>query len=272
MRIIKLPTCETETFVSRNNTVIDGIICHTTDTNGLKRITIIRNEDDKKYIGSLVKRALDLPGVTKEQYDFLMFEYVQVGSEISDALRLCIQAAGLERKASWHYCVASKKTKFPLNRSDTYPGVVDTDVIEFVPPELQAHHVGALGKPTNRRSIGIENMYPCALSKGKYSENEAISYYENIGWPKPELKKGPDGAKYWYTPIEQDSFRALEDLCVELIEKFPTIYWIGSHFQFCKDRIDPDPPIDLALLRKNVSARMGKVLVDKPTGSPKIKK
>jgi hypothetical protein len=270
MRLIKLPTCETDTSASRNNTIIDGLIVHTTDTGGLKRVTTIRNEDDKKYVGSLVKRALDLPGVTKEQCDMLMFEYVQIGSEISDALRLCIQAAGLPRRASWHYCVASKKTKFPLNRSDTYPGVIDTDVIEFVPPELQAHHIGELGKPTNRRSIGIENMYPCALSKGKYTENEAIAYYENIGWSKPSLKRGPDGAKYWYTPISDVSLLALEDLCVDLVTKFPSIYWIGSHFQFCAERIDPDPPIDLVLLRKNVTARTGRTFVDKPKGAPKV--
>jgi N-acetyl-anhydromuramyl-L-alanine amidase AmpD len=146
------------------------------------------------------------------------------------------------------------------------------DVVEFVPPELQAHHIGDLGKTTNRRSIGIENMYPCALSKGKYTENEAIAYYENIGWPKPELKKGSDGAKYWYTPVSEESLIALEDLCVDLVMRFPRIYWIGSHFQFCSERIDPDPPIDLALLRKNVTARTGRELADKPKGQPKVTK
>ena len=259
MRKILLPTCEKDTYASRNNTIVDGLCLHTTDTSGLKRVTTIRNEDDKKYMGSLVKRALDLPGITKQQYDMLMDRYVTTGQEISDALRLCIQAAGLPRRASWHYIVASKKTMYmPM-----------TDVVEFVPPEFQAHHVGDLGKPVNRRSIGIENIYPCALLKNKYSENEATAFYENIGWPKPELKKGPDGAKYWYTPIEQDSFQALEDLCVELVNKFP-IVWIGSHFQFSHDRIDQDPPIDLVLLRKNVTVRTGRELIDKPKGPPKI--
>jgi hypothetical protein len=269
MRLIKLPTCETDTSAPRNNTVIDGIIVHTTDTGPLKRVTTIRNDDDKKYVGSLVKRALDLPGITKAQYNFLMSEYVQVGVEISDALRLCIQAAGLPRRASWHYCVASQKCigrEVFMSRHDA----LNIDIVEFVPPELQAHHIGELGKPTNRRSIGIENMYPCALSKGKYNENEAIAYYENIGWPKPELKRGPDGAKYWYTPVNEDSLLALEDLCVNLVNRFPTIYWIGSHFQFCTERIDPDPPIDLALLRKNVTARTGRELIDKPRGAPKV--
>lgn len=263
MRLIKLPTCEVNTSASRNNTIIDGIVVHLTATE-IKRVTIIRNEDDRKYIGSLVKRALDLPGITKEQYNFIMQTYVKIGCEISDALRLCIQAAGLPRSASWHYCVASRKCSFYVAEA--------IDVVEFVPPELQAHHIGDLGKPTNRRSIGIENMYPCALSKGKHTENEAIAYYENIGWPKPELKKGPDGAKYWYTPMNEYSLETLEDLCADLINRFPTIYWIGSHFQFCTERIDPDPPIDLALLRKNVTARTGRELVSKPKGPPKIEK
>jgi len=268
MRKIFLPTCEKGTFASRNNTIIDGIIVHTTATT-VKRVTKIRNSEDKKYIDSLIKRALDLPGITKKQHDDLITVY-GIGTEMSDALRLCIQAAGLPRQASWNYCVASELCIGERCFESPYDAN-DIDVIEFVPPELQAHHVGDLGKPTNRRSIGIENMYPPALLFKGNSENEAIAYFENIGWPKPEMKRGPDKAKYWYTPMSEEQLLALEDLCVELVLKFKDIYWIGSHFQFCADRIDPDPPIDLALLRKNVTARTGRELTGKPKGSPKIK-
>lgn len=270
MRKIYFPTCESGTFAPRNNTIIDGIVIHTTATT-VKRITKIRNNEDKKYIDSLVKRALDLPGITKEQHDSLIKNFTQVGMEVSDALRLCIQAAGLQRQASWNYCVASKKC-IGSHWNESPADVSEIEVIEFVPPEFQAHHVGNLGKPTNRRSIGIENMYPPALLKGQYSENEAVAYFENIGWPKPYLARGPDKAKYWYTPINQDALDALEDLCVELVLKFKDIYWIGSHTQFCNDRIDPDPPIDLMLLRKNVSARTNRELIEKPKGSPKTRK
>jgi len=275
MRKIFLPTCEKGTFASRNNTIIDGIVVHTTATT-VKRVTKIRNSEDKKYIDSLIKRALDLPGIAKKQYDYLTTIY-NIGTEMSDALRLCIQAAGLPRRASWHYCIGSTKTK-RYNVVAIEAGkeieqeVIDTDVIEFVSPELQAHHIGDLGKPTNRRSIGIENMYPPALLIKGNSENEAIAYFENIGWPKPEMKRGPDKAKYWYTPMSEEQLLALEDLCVELVLKFKDIYWIGSHFQFCADRIDPDPPINLALLRKNVTARTGRELIASPKGYPKVTK
>lgn len=273
MRLIKFHTIESNTFASRNGTIIDGLVVHTTNTGGLKRITTIRNDNDKKFFEKIAKRALDLPGINIDLYKSFLKEYLVQDAEIPDALRLCLQAAGLERSASWHYCVASKKTS--ATKDQIKNGVLrtkDIDVIEFVPPEFQAHHVGDLGKPTNRRSIGIENMYPPALLKGQYSENEAVAYFENIGWPKPYLAKGPDKAKYWYTPIDQDALDALEDLCVELVLKFKDIYWIGSHTQFCSDRIDPDPPIDLALLRKNVSTRTNRELIEKPKGSPKIRK
>lgn len=250
-----LRTCEAGTFASRNKTKIDGIVIHTTATT-VKRITKIDDEDNRKYIGNIIKRAYNLPGITKEQYDFLM-ERNKIGSQFSDALRLCIQAAGLPRSASWHYCVSSKKCL--INSTE------DIEVVEFVMPELQAHHVGELGKPINKRSIGIENMYPPALPKSKFTENEAILYFENIGWEAPTIMNGPDGAKYWYAPINQDALNALEDLCVELVTKFTDIYWIGSHFQFSKkNRIDPDPPINLKLLREKVSSRTNRKILDKP--------
>jgi len=270
MRIIKLHTCEKDTFGSRD-AIVDGIVIHTTDTGALARKTVIRTENDFAYMKKIVDRAVKLPGLTQDQADYLLKNHIFIEAEISDALRLCIQAAGLPRKASWHYCIASRTTEFSCNRR--FPWSLtskkcEVDVVEFIDPVVnQAHHVGDIGKRTNRRSIGIECVYPGALSK-KLSKNEAIIEYENMRWEAPSLLQGPDKVKRWYAPLSQESIEALEDLCVDLIAKFP-IYWIGSHFTFCKDRIDPDPPVDLSILRNNVFAKTNRKLNYKPTGPPK---
>lgn len=257
-RDVDLHSCEIGTFAPRNGTIPDGILIHTTECAGFPRLTSVHSPDALAFVRRICDRAVALPGLKREQADTVT-AMAQVDGCISDALRLCVQAAGLPRTASWHYCVASK----PL----VPDGAVD--VVEYVSPTLQAHHCGSLGLSVNRRSIGIECCYPGSLSK-RIPVQEAEGIYEGWGWPKPEIQTGPDKVKRWYTPMHPAAFEALVALCVRLVQRFPGIYWIGGHYQFAPSkRIDPDPPVSLQVLRAMVEKQTGRPLVSKPRGAPK---
>lgn len=258
VREVELHSCEAGTFASRNGTVPDGLVIHYTHCAGFPRVTSVHAPDSLAFLRKICARAVALPGLKQDQADMVVAT-AQADGCISDALRLCVQAAGLPRTASWHYCVGSK----PL----VPDGAVD--VVEFVDPTLQAHHCGRLGLPVNRRSIGIECCYPGALSKRKTAA-EAEGIYESWGWPKPELLLGPDRVRRWYAPMHPEAFAALVALCVRLVQRFPGIYWIGGHHTFApRKRIDPDPPVSLATLRVIVEKQTGRPLVSKPHGAPK---
>lgn len=253
VREIQLHTCEKDTFGSREGTDVDGIVVHTTDCAGFPRATSVKTPKEISFLKRICDRAVDLPGLKKEQASYVC-DLASADGSISDSLRLCVQAAGLPRTASWNYCVGSQAMEST--------GTVD--IVEFIPPDLQAHHCGSLGGSVNKRSVGIENCYPGALSK-RLTEAEATAIYEDWGWPAPSLLVGPDGVRRWYSPMEGMAFGALVALCTSLVRRYPKMYWIAPHNLFAPNRrIDPDPPVDLDRLRSLVSQVTGRQLATSP--------
>jgi len=262
MRLLKFNTIEKGTFGPRHKKV-DGLVIHYTATS-LPRITSYRTSQEVKYFNSLINRALLLPGLDKQVAANLQLIFDK-DQEISDGMRLCIQAAGLPRQASWHYIVSSLPIGVYNDSLMICDGTkVDADVVEFVNPQFQSHHVGNLNTKTNERSIGIENCLPQPLFK-TVSENEARCHFENLGWHDIALLKGPDGTKYWYPIPNQFQMNGLFDACEYAIKQYPDdIYWIGGHVLFSRDRIDPDPPFNLNIVREEMKKRFGKEFKPKP--------
>lgn len=262
IRDIILHSCEKGTSAPRKGTTVDTIVVHYTATGGVTRVTSVVTPAEETFIRRILERAVKLPGLTRQQADS-MWSMIEGEGEVSDAVRLAIQNAGLPAEALAHYWIASEAF-------NSYRHVLD--VVESVDPTLQAHHCGPLDKPTNRRSIGIECVYPGPLP-GKTPKNEAIRTFENWGWPAPELLKDCNGVRRWYAAADPDQNAALVHLCTKLCKRFPKINAIVPHYTIAPTkRIDPDPPYYLADLRKFVSEAVGRKMYDKPQGPPRCEK
>lgn len=241
----------------RKNTVVDCLVLHTTCCPDLPRLA------SAVQGVKLVSRARKAGNIRPSDLDLVEIGF-QHGDTLSDSLALClINSANESRSASWHFCVSS-----------SVPAGSDRcEVVEYVPPERQAHHVGPIGKPTNRRSIGIECCYPGGLSRRfAPTESDALKWFSSRGWGScgVDLLPCPDGVKRWFAPQPVLQKIALTSLCADLCKRFPTINAICSHYLFAPTkRIDPDPPIDLAELRDRLKELTGRTYRDKPNGPPR---
>lgn len=241
----------------RRDTTIDTIVVHYTATQDLSPISF----PERGVV--LCDRAAKAGNLDRVQLASLRRRYAE-GSCIgaSDAAMLClINSANKARTASWHYCIGSK--------SDL-GYTIDAEVIEYVPPELQAHHVGALNLRTNRRSIGIECCYPGPAPRRECPTVAlATAWYAKRGWETSPIfrRKDPTGLWRYWAPQPFVQAAALRFVCLSLCAEFPTINAICSHHLFApKKRIDPDPPIDLAELRRFLSNLFSRPFYDKPQG------
>jgi N-acetyl-anhydromuramyl-L-alanine amidase AmpD len=233
--------------------VIDTIVVHYTATEGLPRLS----SSARGLV--LCDRARKAKNLDRLSIDFLAKRYMG-GKAMSDAAALClINSANNKRTASWHYCIASLE-------DEVGKGV---EVVEYVDPNVQAHHVGALGLPTNLRSVGIECCYPGPAPRPECpTQSLAASWYDQRGWGREVLRsKRPDGLwRYWALQPEAQ-LEALRFICLSLCCAYPTINAICSHHLFApKKRIDPDPPISLEELRHWLSVRLAREFFDRPQG------
>lgn len=236
--------------------VLDTIVVHYTATPDLTPASYNREANL-----ALIGRAFRNGGIGRATAATLNGDYVN-GRSMSDAVRLClINAANKTRTASWHFCVSSARGPMP-------------EVVTYVPPSLQAHHVGALNLPTNSRSIGIEIVHPGPVPRReppkatKWGDaQKARDWYSRIGWRgEVSFPVCPDGVRRWFMPGAVLCLRTVEQLVVRLCLEHPTINCIASHHLFSpKKRIDPDPPFDLKALRNLVALKTGREYTDRPT-------
>ena len=253
----RLWTQEPDTFAPRGKTPIDTIVVHYTATAGLARVSSATR-------GSVLAQRARAKGYLWPEHLGLVLGRFNRGFNCSDALALCMIAGTNDRRASWHYCVASKPED---------DGCEDCEIVEYVPTAVQAHHVGALGLRTNKRSIGIECVYPGSVSHRK-SQAEAIAFYRPTGWTGAiEKLPGPDGVKRWYVEPDQIQVDTLTSLVSSLCRQYATITAICSHYLFAPSkRTDPDPPYDLVKLREVVGEAVGRPMAARPPrkadGSP----
>lgn len=237
MRLLKIHSIEPETTGPRTARVSELVI-HTTDTGALRRYST-----DKAWNLRRIEAAIEFHGITRETADRLRALYAD-GRPMSDAAALCLIAASNPRRASWHYAVASMPE----------PGQSEAEVVEFVPPVMQAHHVGPIGGATNNRSVGIECLAPGAIPK-TYSQADATEWFRAKGWAPPKLLAGPDGVRRWYTPQDETQYQALLELGRNLRVQFPGIRRVEGHHKYAPSRrIDPDPPVSLVRLRADLFA------------------
>jgi hypothetical protein len=237
MTLIRIPSIEPETTASRGGTPVTEIVVHTTDTWGLKRYST-----DLAWNMERIDRAESFGGIAAATADMLRSRY-SGGRPMSDAVAFSLISDSNDRRALTHYNVAS----MPV------PGEHECDVVENVDPALRARHVGLGG--ANLRSVGIENVYPGALSHG-LTESEATARYAAEGWPAPYLAAGPDGVTRWYAPQHPAAYRALVDLCRGLRQRFPITTLSPHVIYYPSERIDPDPPISMEALQADVFARL----------------
>lgn len=249
LRVTKLWSLEPGTTAPRGIVPIDTVVVHYTATESLQRVSTAARGL------FLAKRAQARKWLEPAHVNAVLDSF-NIGDRCSDALALCLIAGTLERKASWHYCVASKPE---------YAGYSSCEVVEYVQPLLQAHHVGALGLRTNLRSIGIECVYPGAVSH-RNTREEAEAIYRGSGWDGDVVKlRGPDGVRRWYVLPDQIQVDTLTALVVRLCNNYPTISAICSHHLFAPTkRTDPDPPYNLDVLRSVVGATVGRPMAAKP--------
>lgn len=260
MRITNLVTVDQRRFAPRGGKAVDTLVLHYTSTEGLSRTS------DGPHGLRLIKRSSEAHGISAAELGGLARRY-EGGARCTDAAMLClINSANQTRAASWHYCIASMPEIVapPLGRAS---GV---EIVKYVDPGNQAHHVGALGLSTNLRSIGIECCYPGpAPRKECRSLMEAVVWYSARGWKGAVSQmRGPDDVLRYYHEQPKEQLEALRSLCLMLCDQFKSIVAICSHYKFApKKRIDPDPPINLAELRSWLSARLGRAIVDRPPRS-----
>jgi len=240
---------EPDTWAPRNGKTIDTIVVHYTATANLARVS-------NPARGLLLAKRAKARGWCEPKHIDLLIQRFVAGDSCSDAAALCMIAATLDRRASWHYCVASKPEMSHWT---------SCEVVEFVPTIMQAHHIGALGLKTNLRSIGIECVYPGSISQRKTRE-QAEEFYRFAGWTGAVWKlPGPDGVKRWYVQPDDEQVETLTALVIALCRQWKTISAICSHYTFAPTkRTDPDPPFDLVNLRELVSKAVSRPMAAKP--------
>lgn len=241
----------------RKGTTIDTIVVHYTATQDLSRLA----SPERGVV--LCDRAAKAGNLDRVQLASLRERYAKGECRgASDAAMLClINSANATRTASWHYCIGSSRD---------LPYTIDAEVVEYVRPELQAHHVGALGLRTNLRSIGIECCYPGPAPRSLCpTVSLATAWYAKRGWADNPIfrRNGPNGLWYYWAPQPFIQSEALRFICLSLCEQFQTINAICSHNLFAPTkRIDPDPPIGLEELRRFLSNTLSRPFYEKPQG------
>ncbi len=240
MQLLRIHSIEPDTVADREGHKVETIVVHTTDTGALRRCST-----DRAWNLERIDRAESFGGISHDTSRSLRARYAG-GAAMSDAVILCLIAASNPRRSSWNYAVASARC----------PGARELEVVEFVPPTMQAHHLGRLDNPASLRSIGIENLYPGDF-RASLPEADARARYAAMGWPAPYAARGPDGVLRWYTPQPDAQYAALVELCRSLRRLFPSIAKIEGHEVYAPSkRIDPDPPVSLARLRRDVDAQL----------------
>ncbi|MBN1772739.1 MAG: N-acetylmuramoyl-L-alanine amidase [Deltaproteobacteria bacterium] len=200
---------------------------------------------------------------------------------IPDSIAQAAISCASPREAIAHYFVASTVVEVRRLSAPEMPetfriqGIAHRDlvvpVVETVPVERIAHHVGPLSGITNRMSVGIEVCYPGpAPRKICKTQDQARDWFESRGWLCPDVWSREvclDGLPRWFAPIPFATYNAVVGLIVDLCRRIPTIRHLCSHYVFATTkRIDPDPPLSIQKIAAEVGESIGRRL---DTGKPK---
>lgn len=239
----------------RNAVEVDTIVVHYTATQGLQRR--VGASGFLRRLDSAVRDG----HVDPAEAAALRAEIEASGAAyVPDALSLCLTAAVSKVARGWNYCIASRDAEGEGEGSRLV-------VVEFVSPELAAHHVGAPTGRTCQRSVGIEVCYPGPAPAGHRGSYEAAAaWFAALGWREmhPVKLPCPDGVKRWFAAIPDTVYGALIELCLGICRAFP-IRAVCNHHQFSpRHRIDPDPPISLDLLRERLRDETGREYLARP--------